>query len=188
VIQNKAEARWQALPPHFRLEGSLKQCTRDPFERDFVASVRLNHLHVLFLLRLLLLNTPAEPDMSMIEVAQQMLSLVVETILLRDQLVNSGTGLIWRVCVWYILLYHYTKHKVGCVLRPPSGGDHSPRNASTARRPSHNPNIMDQNPTGSQCVRGRNRGRNDHPTRGSQLRITLQSNTDYPAISRLCSF
>jgi hypothetical protein len=106
VIQEKAEAYWEALPPHFRLEGSLKQCTQNPFEKDFVAAVRLNHLHVLFLLRLLLLNTPAEPDMSITEVAQQMLSLVVEIILLRDQLVNSGTALVWKVCVRYSLDYY----------------------------------------------------------------------------------
>ncbi|KAF7596861.1 hypothetical protein BBP40_011906 [Aspergillus hancockii] len=100
VIQKKAESYWEALPPHFRLEGSLKQCTQNPFERDFVAAVRLNHLHVLFLLRLLLLNTPAEPDISITEVAQQMLSLVVEIILLRDQLVNSGTALVWKVAYY----------------------------------------------------------------------------------------
>ncbi|PIG85472.1 hypothetical protein AARAC_007070 [Aspergillus arachidicola] len=100
VIQEKAEAYWEALPPHFRLEGSLKQCTQNPFERDFVVAVRLNHLHVLFLLRLLLLNTPAEPDMPITEVAQQMMSLVVEGILLRDQLVNSGTALVWRVAYY----------------------------------------------------------------------------------------
>ncbi|KAE8136063.1 hypothetical protein BDV38DRAFT_294100 [Aspergillus pseudotamarii] len=100
VLQEKAEAYWEALPPHFRLEGSLKQCTQNPFERDFVVAVRLNHLHVLFLLRLLLLNTPAEPDMPITEVAQQMMSLVVEGILLRDQLVNSGTALVWRVAYY----------------------------------------------------------------------------------------
>ncbi|KAE8148677.1 hypothetical protein BDV25DRAFT_157794 [Aspergillus avenaceus] len=100
VIQNKAEAYWDALPPHFRLEGSLKQSALNPFEKDFVAGVRLNHLHVLFLLRLLLLNTPAEPDTSIVEVAQQILSLVVEMILLRDQLVNSGTALVWKVAYY----------------------------------------------------------------------------------------
>ncbi|KAI9926297.1 hypothetical protein MW887_004061 [Aspergillus wentii] len=97
IIQKQAKAQWQSLPPQFQLNGSLKQCHRSPFELDFIASVRLNHLHVLFLLRLLLLDSPAEPDVCIMEVAQQMLSLIVETILLRDQLVNSGTGLIWKV-------------------------------------------------------------------------------------------
>lgn len=82
---------------HFRLESSLKQCAQSPFQRDFLAHVRLTHLHVLFLLRLLLLNTLSEPDIPIIETAGQMLALVVEIILLREQLTNSGTGLIWKV-------------------------------------------------------------------------------------------
>lgn len=85
------------LPSRFQLKGCLKQFSTDPFQRDFVASVRLNHLHVLFLLQLLLLETPAEPSSSIVEIAEQMLSIVVETILLRDQLINSGTSLPWRV-------------------------------------------------------------------------------------------
>jgi hypothetical protein len=97
VIQRRAEEQWEALPPQFRLESSLKQCAQSPFDRDFLAHVRLNHLHVLFLLRLLLLNTLTEPDIPIIETAGQMLALVVELILLRDQLTNSGTGLIWKV-------------------------------------------------------------------------------------------
>lgn len=40
-----------------------------------------------------------EPDIPIIETAGQMLALVVEAILLRDQLTNSGTGLIWKVCL-----------------------------------------------------------------------------------------
>lgn len=107
MIQSRAEAQWQALPPHFRLESSLKQCTQGPFERDFVAGVRLHHLHVLFLLHLLLLRSPTEPDLPIIETAGQMLTLVVEIILLRDQLTNSGTGLIWKVCCSFKL-----NHKV----------------------------------------------------------------------------
>ncbi|KAJ5384596.1 hypothetical protein N7517_002507 [Penicillium concentricum] len=100
VIQCQAERQWQNLPAHFRLESSLKQCTQGPFERDFVAGVRLHHLHVLFLLRLLLLKSPTEPDLPIIETAGQMLTLVVEIILLRDQLTNSGTGLIWKVAYY----------------------------------------------------------------------------------------
>ncbi|KAJ5155591.1 hypothetical protein N7492_008394 [Penicillium capsulatum] len=100
AIQRKADEQWQALPVHFRLETSLKQCGQSPFERDFLAHVRLNHLHVLFLLRLLLLNNLTEPDIPIIETAGQMLALVVEAILLRDQLTNSGTGLIWKVAYY----------------------------------------------------------------------------------------
>ncbi|KAJ5634219.1 hypothetical protein N7528_002061 [Penicillium herquei] len=100
AIQQKAEEQWRALPAHFRLESSLKKCTQTPFDRDFLAHVRLQHLHVLFLLRLLLLNTLTEPDIPIIETAGQMLALVVEIILLRDQLTNSGTGLIWKVAYY----------------------------------------------------------------------------------------
>ncbi|KAF3386409.1 hypothetical protein F1880_001006 [Penicillium rolfsii] len=100
MIQRRAEEQWEALPPQFRLESSLKQCAQSPFDRDFLAHVRLNHLHVLFLLRLLLLNTLTEPDIPIIETAGQMLALVVELILLRDQLTNSGTGLIWKVAYY----------------------------------------------------------------------------------------
>lgn len=65
-----------------------------------MAGVRLHHLHVLFLLRLLLLKSPTEPDLPIIEIAGQMLTLVVEIILLRDHLTNSGTGLIWKVAYY----------------------------------------------------------------------------------------
>ncbi len=60
-------------------------------------SVRLNHLHICFLLRRLLLTRVTEPDIPTLEVAQEMLRLVVEAILLRDELVNSGTTLGWKV-------------------------------------------------------------------------------------------
>ncbi|KAJ5648456.1 hypothetical protein N7490_004828 [Penicillium lividum] len=100
VIQQKAEKQWLALPASLRLETSLKQCTRTPFDRDFIAHARLQHLHVLFLLRLLLLNNLTEPDIPIIETAGQMLTLVVECILLRDQLTNSGTGLVWKVAYY----------------------------------------------------------------------------------------
>lgn len=45
-----------------------------------------------------------EPDIPIIETAGQMLALVVEAILLRDQLTNSGTGLIWKVSLFSGLL------------------------------------------------------------------------------------
>lgn len=96
-IRSRAETHWKSLPAQFRLDNDLKQCTQSPFERDFLAGVRLQHLHVLFLLHLLLLNSLSDPDLSIIDTATQTLALVVETILLRDQLTNSGTGLIWKV-------------------------------------------------------------------------------------------
>ena len=60
-------------------------------------SIRLNYLHISFLLRRLLLPRLGEPDVAIIEVAQQMLHLIVEIILLREELANSGTGLDWKV-------------------------------------------------------------------------------------------
>ncbi|KAF6789403.1 hypothetical protein CMUS01_16328, partial [Colletotrichum musicola] len=80
-----------------------------PFERDFRISIRLNHLHVLFLLRRLVLNRVSEPDGPIIEVAQEMLSLVIEAVLVRDELANSGTTLSWKVA-------HYGLPAAGMIL------------------------------------------------------------------------
>ncbi|KGO36809.1 Transcription factor, fungi [Penicillium expansum] len=97
IIRQKAETQWANLPPRFRLSGTLKECTGDAFERDLLASIRLDQLHVLFLLQLAFLDTLTEPDPSILDISDQMLSLVVDTILLRDQLINSGTGLVWKI-------------------------------------------------------------------------------------------
>ncbi len=59
--------------------------------------MRLNQLQILFLLRLVLVSRLSEPDASLLGVSQEILSLVVEIIVLRDQIVNSGTGLVWKV-------------------------------------------------------------------------------------------
>ncbi|KAK2604206.1 hypothetical protein N8I77_007154 [Diaporthe amygdali] len=97
-IRSRATAQWDALPSHFKLSSSLKQTTQSPFSRDFLASVRLNHLHIVFLLNLLSLDRLLEPDDAMVDVSQNMLGLVSEVVLLRDQLANSGTGLVWKCC------------------------------------------------------------------------------------------
>lgn len=104
VIRQKAESQWANLPPQFRLSATLKECSESAFERDILASIRLDQLHVLFLLQLPFLDTLAEPDPSIIDISDQMLALVVEVILLRDQLVNSGTGLVWKVFFFVFLL------------------------------------------------------------------------------------
>ena len=80
----------------------MKECSGDAFERDLLASIRLDQLHVLFLLQLSFLDTLTEPDSSILDISDQMLSLVVDAILLRDQLVNSGTGLVWKVCLSFL--------------------------------------------------------------------------------------
>ncbi|KAL4962740.1 uncharacterized protein BDV14DRAFT_202560 [Aspergillus stella-maris] len=101
TIKASAEKQFTLLPAHFQLHGPLrKYTTTDPFKRDFVAAVRLNHLHVLFLLSLLQLRTPAEPDGTIIAVAEEMISIVVDLILLRDQIVNSGTSLVWKIAYY----------------------------------------------------------------------------------------
>lgn len=97
ALQTKANDQWQALPAAFRFEGSLKQSNHTPFERDFLIAIRLDFLQISFLLECLQLDRLAEPSLSVIEVAQHMLHLVVEAILLRDQIVNAGTGLDWKV-------------------------------------------------------------------------------------------
>ena len=98
MVTSQAMADWDALPLHFKLQGSLKQCSQDPFERDFLVSLRLNHLHVLFLLQLLSLDRRAEPDDIITMTSHEIVGLVVEAILLREQLSNSGTSLVWKVC------------------------------------------------------------------------------------------
>ena len=104
ALQTTADAYWEALPAHFRFEGSLRQFDVSPFDRDFLVSIRLNYLHISFLLRRLLLPRLAEPDVAIIDVAQEMLHLVVGAILLREELSNSGTGLDWKVCTRIVFL------------------------------------------------------------------------------------
>ncbi|KAH7012295.1 uncharacterized protein B0I36DRAFT_378472 [Microdochium trichocladiopsis] len=105
--QARAQAQWAALPAHFKLENnSLKphlatgpSATATPTPatpgRDFITSVRLDYLHVLFLLRLVFMNSFTEPDASMVEISEGILELVVDIVLVR--LANSGTNLSWKV-------------------------------------------------------------------------------------------
>ncbi|KAJ5794093.1 Transcription factor [Penicillium paradoxum] len=97
IIRQKAESQWANLPSKFRLSASLKECSANAFERDILASIRLDQLHVLFLLQLSFLDTLTEPDPLILDISDQTLALVVEAILLRDQLINSGTGLVWKI-------------------------------------------------------------------------------------------
>lgn len=97
IIQAHAQTQWQALPSDFRLEGPLRMCNRKPIERDFLVSARLNYLHVLLLLRMSLAQHVPAKDDEIIAISASMLSLTVEALILKSQLANSGTGLIWRV-------------------------------------------------------------------------------------------
>ncbi|BCS28757.1 uncharacterized protein APUU_70327S [Aspergillus puulaauensis] len=108
-IKAMAEKHFSSLPIHFQHHGTLRKRVHGPFERDFIAAVRLNHLHVLFLLSLLELRTPAEPGFEIIEIAEEMALIVVDLILLRDQIVNSGTSLVWKIA-------HYGLPAAGILL------------------------------------------------------------------------
>lgn len=96
-IRTKIESQWLALPEHFKLSTSLKDCRLSPFERDFLVGTRLDYLHTKFLLDLASLRDIAEPNASLLDTARKMLAHVVEAVILRDRLVNSGTCLIWKV-------------------------------------------------------------------------------------------
>lgn len=98
VIESEAEAHWSSLPSHFRLENPLRAYDREPIERDFMVSARLNHLHIKFMLRLAALRQlPPESDPQLLAVGNNILKLTVNQILHRDRLQNSGTSLVWRV-------------------------------------------------------------------------------------------
>lgn len=97
VIEADAEAQWSALPKRFRLDGPLESYDRQPVERDFLVSTRLNHLHVVFLLHLVLQNRTHNPSTQLISISADMLHLVTEAIILKECLANSGTSLVWKV-------------------------------------------------------------------------------------------
>lgn len=91
------EQVWLEMPPHFRLTGSLIACQGTPFEKDFLVNQRLEYLHTHFLLGLTSLQRTAEPDEELLRTSEKMLRLVVELMLLRNKIVNSGTCWFWKV-------------------------------------------------------------------------------------------
>ncbi|KAJ5420624.1 hypothetical protein N7465_003143 [Penicillium sp. CMV-2018d] len=100
-IEADTHAQWNAIPENYRLQCSLKACDRRPVERDFMVNMKLNYLHIHFLLRRSLLrplSTDAAPEL--FSISKEMLGLVVEAIMLKDQIINSGTSLVWKV-VYY---------------------------------------------------------------------------------------
>lgn len=96
-LRGRVEKQWQDLPAHFRRATSLPERRTSPFQRDFLAGTRLDYLHILFLLGLVSEPGLFGPNDDLLMVATEMLSIVVEVIILRDQLVNSGSCLIWKV-------------------------------------------------------------------------------------------
>ncbi|KAF4883836.1 hypothetical protein CGCF415_v013930 [Colletotrichum fructicola] len=107
-LDRTADEQWRALPDGFRI-GRRPPNHAGPFERDFLFSICLNHLHVKLLLRRLMLSRQSEPDGAVVEIAQKMLSLVVDIVLSRDELANSGTNLSWKVA-------HYGLPAAGMIL------------------------------------------------------------------------
>ncbi|KAH7149906.1 putative Zn(II)2Cys6 transcription factor [Dactylonectria estremocensis] len=95
-IQAKAESQWLAFPQQFRLEGTIRAYDRQPIELDLMVSARLNHLHVLFLLRLALVRHISEPDTQLVAISADMLGVVIEAVMIKDRLIDSGTSLIWK--------------------------------------------------------------------------------------------
>lgn len=85
------------LPVKFRLIGSLMSASRSPIERDFAANARLNHLHVLFLLQLTSSSNGYELTAEMLSISSSILGLVNEQNMIKEHLISSGTGLVWRV-------------------------------------------------------------------------------------------
>ncbi|KAF4123735.1 Fungal Zn(2)-Cys(6) binuclear cluster domain [Geosmithia morbida] len=99
-IQAQAETQWAALPDSFRLEKPMKLYDRKPFELDIMLGIKLNQLHVLFLVRLAVVRRFSEPHPELSAIAQEMLALVVEAIVLKEHIVHSGTSLVWKL-VYY---------------------------------------------------------------------------------------
>ncbi|EXJ71067.1 uncharacterized protein A1O5_06060 [Cladophialophora psammophila CBS 110553] len=115
-----AQSLWRSLPGHLRLERTLfLHRDRSPFENDFLLNTRLTYIQTLFLLRNSVANHEnavfAETEVELLRIPQEMLSLTVEAIILRDHLVNSGTSLLWKVA-------HYGPPAAGVIyismLRP----------------------------------------------------------------------
>ncbi|KAI5456826.1 hypothetical protein BGZ63DRAFT_396226 [Mariannaea sp. PMI_226] len=96
-IRTNAESQWSMLPQHFRLEAPMKGHDRHPSELDIMLGMKLSYLHVLFLLRLALVRRVSEPDTQLYQIAEEMLGLVVEAVILKDRLVHSCTSLVWKV-------------------------------------------------------------------------------------------
>lgn len=158
-LQKRTDQQWEALPDNFRMEGSLKHYERGSWERDFLASTRFNYLHVQFLLRLLCLGPPADPDPAFVSLAQEILSLVVEVIVLRNQLVcSTGTSFEWRVSRGKRLLSYSVSDRDGVVgaLWPSSNRYHHDRHAQTATCSRRTPGRQGSS-------RPRNRGHGGRP-------------------------
>ncbi|KAK1855963.1 hypothetical protein CCHR01_01345 [Colletotrichum chrysophilum] len=96
LILNEIESRWALLPPHFRLEEKLKLCDRTPLETALLLDVKLNYLHMLFLVRLALMRNILETDNDLFAIAFEMFDLVIEAVMLKDKVAHGSTSLVWK--------------------------------------------------------------------------------------------
>ncbi|PIB01379.1 hypothetical protein CB0940_02221 [Cercospora beticola] len=94
TLITQAISLWSRLPGHFKITDTLPLHDRHtPYELDLVLDCRLQYLQILFLL-----YGGARRDGPEIQgVSEEILSLVVDAVILRDRVVNSGTSLIWKV-------------------------------------------------------------------------------------------
>jgi hypothetical protein len=105
AIRNAAGVSWAAFPLQLRFYEPLATLERGPVELDFMISARLNYKHVEFLLQLALVTNVAEPNpqgSQLLIVSSEILGLIIEAIVSRHCLANSGTSLVWKVRVTII--------------------------------------------------------------------------------------
>ncbi|RKK91727.1 hypothetical protein BFJ68_g16112 [Fusarium oxysporum] len=96
-IMQRVEDLWITLPDHFKLSTSLRHSHADPFSNDFIVGLRLDYLHTLFLLHLASSKQMSQPGDALLAISGEILSHIIEVVMLRDRLVNSGTSLSWKV-------------------------------------------------------------------------------------------
>ncbi|KAH7084001.1 hypothetical protein FB567DRAFT_96175 [Paraphoma chrysanthemicola] len=99
-IKGMIEEQWAAMPAVFKLDGPLSSCRQGPVELDFLVSAKLNFTHVRFLLELHAALPISNPSIELLQASAEMLSLVVEAIVMRQKLANSGTSLVWKVAYY----------------------------------------------------------------------------------------
>ena len=105
-IRSAAESQWAAIPTYLKLDGPLSSCNQRHVEIDFLVSARLNFAHVKFLLELTITPRISSPGIELLRTSADMFSLVVEAIILRQRLANSGTSLVWKVSMcWYFCYF-----------------------------------------------------------------------------------
>ncbi|KAF2025160.1 hypothetical protein EK21DRAFT_104174 [Setomelanomma holmii] len=99
-IRATAEVEWAALPAAFRLDKSLSSCDERPVELDFLVSTKLIFAHIIFLLELNMTPRISHPGAELLRLSADMLCVIIEAIVLRQRLANSGMSLVWKVAYY----------------------------------------------------------------------------------------